>query len=186
MHAGLHVRGFPSGLDLSLFKGEETRCVATMDRSSRLIGAWEKEALPCNKGYACFFLTGGALCGRRKQSMWQFTSNISVSPIMHLWVTGQVLVEIWMPDMESTAARAPITQESHLSQMHAHTDTAVFSVINKKWKHEALASWPLKSSASKSSPSGFLHILFLLSAFLFVILFLWKKTFYWCWEHAAL
>lgn len=48
--------------------------------------------------------------------MWQFTSNISVSPIMHLWGTSQVLVEIWMPDMESTAARAPIAQQSHLSQ----------------------------------------------------------------------
>lgn len=88
-------------------------------------------------------------------AMWQFTSNISVSPIMHLWGMGQVLVEIWMPDMESTAARAPITQQSHLSQTHAHTDTAVFCVINKKWKHEALAGRPLKSSASKSSASGF-------------------------------
>lgn len=93
--------------------------------------------------------------------MWQFTSNIYVSPIMHLWGTGQVLVEIWMPNMEPTAARAPITQQSHLSQTHAHSDTAVFSVINKKWKHEALAGWPLKSSASKSSAPGFLQFLFL-------------------------
>lgn len=89
---------------------------------------------------------------------------------MHLWGTGQVLVGIWMPNMESTAARAPITQQSHLSQMHAHTDTAVFSVINKKWKHEALVGWPLKSSASKSSAFGFLQILFLPSYFWFLLM----------------
>ncbi len=104
-------------------------------------------------------------------AMWQFTSNISVSPIMHLWGTGQVLVEIWKPDMESTAARATITQQSHLSQTHAHTDTAVFSAINKKWKHEALAGWPLKSSASKSSAAFTDSLLaFVLLVFGFVFL----------------
>lgn len=96
--------------------------------------------------------------------MWQFTSNISVSPIMHLWGAGQVLVEIWMPDMESTAARAPTTQQSHLSHTHAHTDTAVFLLINKKWKHEVLAGWPLKSLASKSSAAGFLPLFFRFSS----------------------
>lgn len=38
-HAGFRVRGFPSEVGSSLFKGEEARCVATMDGSSRLICA---------------------------------------------------------------------------------------------------------------------------------------------------
>lgn len=130
-HAGLHVRGFLSEVSSSLFKGEETRCVATMD-GSRLICAYEKAVLPCNKGYTCFLLTGGTLCGRHQRS------NVTVY-IKHLCLThyaslgyGPSPVEIWMPNMESTAAQAPITQRSHLSQTHAHTDTAVFSLINKK------------------------------------------------------
>lgn len=36
-------------------------------------------------------------------------------------------------------------------RQHAHTDAAVFCVINKKWKRELLAGRPLKSSVSKSS-----------------------------------
>ena len=119
-------------------------------------------------------------------AMWQFTSNISVSPIMHLWGMSQVLVEIWMPDMESTAALAPIAQHSHLSQTHAHTDTAVFSIINKKWKHELLAGRPLKSSASKSSASGFFTnppLAFFILVFGFC--FLEGRHFYWCWQHTT-
>lgn len=175
--------GFMSGVffskaSSSLFAGEETHYAATLD-NSRLICAYEKVALQCNKGSACVFPTGGALCGRHQRS------NVTVY-IKHLCLThyaslgfGPSPVEIWMPNMESTAAWALITQQSHPSQTHAHTDTAVCSLINKKWKHEVLVGSPLKSSPSKSTALSFYSFVFLIFH-LWWVLFLRINTFHWC------
>lgn len=106
------------------------------------------------------FPNGGTLCGRHQ---W---GDMTVY-IKHLCLTHHASlvyrpspVEIWMPDMESTAARAPIAHQSHPSQMQEHTDAAVFAVINRKRKHEPLAGRPLKSLASKSSAPAFVLLLF--------------------------
>lgn len=121
MHAGLHVRGLPSKVGLSLFKGEANLLCCLTGRKLK-VNQYEKKKLAShviNTDCACFFPTGGALCARsQRSSVTVYIKHLSLSPIMHLWGTGQALLEIGLPNMESTAARAPM--ESSLTDTCTH------------------------------------------------------------------
>lgn len=145
----------------------------------------KKANLLCNKSHICLFLLywGSIMCWMPAENC-NSLHQTSPSPIMHLWGMAKPLLR---PGCLTRSQQQLQLRRSHRSQTHAHSDAAGFSVINKKWRHEVLAGWlaePWWRSASKSSASGLMLVLFFISVFLLNISG-GGKVFLWHWQQFA-
>lgn len=112
MHAGLHVKSLPSKVGLSLFKGEESLLCCLMGRLKVNQYEEEKKAFHVlNTGCACVFPTGGTIMCPSPEER----HDISLTPVM------QALVELRLPDLESSVALA--WMESQFADTRTHSGT---------------------------------------------------------------